>query len=566
MATSRHLLLDAQLPWADAATRREVLRLRQRGWGGGDIPAHRALRVSPVQPAKLVPASLLALLLFAAYLLLLGPLARLWVGMLEFWRGAVDLPGHVSLVPYDFYGLLRFDVPFLHYGSGLPGSALWWGGLAFVLVIGLGSFAVPLRWLPLRYVLRLLAFFQAGAQLFFGLWPWAFPYDGSGYVHGMLIADLMLISLIPVMLGFTYFVLDFSLWRKALLALLTMLHMLVLVPLQYVVHAYVIHHLSLLFMPLMFFVFGLTVNVLVFISFYAWGVSWRNPMRAEDARWAGRQNGNGNGNGNGGGNGGRGANGNGARSAAVGAALVLLAAGAGGAWGAPALTRSIEIGGAWGHYTEGYGDSDGEFLRAGLGRAERWAWRAEAGRSARFGDESLDGGLSYAHWFGKTSVTLGASSGTGDFIANRYRLDAAVSRPLAGVVTTLGYTRIQSKGENRSDGVGLGLVRYTPHWVYSAQARLDIGQPGATQSASGGVGLSYVVWRRLSIGVGYDVGNVSYQLVGPGKALVDYRGSGFNLGYSQWFDAQWGLNAKVDYGDTPFYIVRGASLGIFREW
>jgi hypothetical protein len=47
---------------------------------------------------------------------------------------------------------------------------------------------------------------------------------------------------------------------------------------------------------------------------------------------------------------------------------------------------------------------------------------------------------------------------------------------------------------------------------------------------------------------------------------VDYRSTGFNLGFSQWFGARWGLNAKVDYGDTPFYIVRGANLGVFREW
>jgi YaiO family outer membrane protein len=254
------------------------------------------------------------------------------------------------------------------------------------------------------------------------------------------------------------------------------------------------------------------------------------------------------------------------RTAVLTAFLLATLLGANAASGAPPLTRSIEAGGAWGRHTEGYGDADGQFLRFGLGRAERWTWRAETGRSARFDDQSLDGGLSYAHWFGRTSVTLGASSGTGRFIANRYRLDAAVTRPLASVITTLGYTRIQSKGENRSDGAGLSLVRYTPHWIFSAQGRLDLGQPGATHSASAGAGLSYIIWRRMSIGVGYDVGDVSYQLVGAGRALVDYRSTGFNLGYSQWFGAQWGLNARVDYGETPFYTVRGASLGIFREW
>ena len=117
----------------------------------------------------------------------------------------------------------------------------------------------------------------------------------------MLIAQLMLIALVPVVLGFTYYVLDFGVARKALLTVLTMLHMLVLVPLQYVVHAYVIHHLSLLYMPLVFFVFGLTVNVLVFVSFYSWGVSWHHPMRLEDRKWARRQGEGGNGNGDRGG-------------------------------------------------------------------------------------------------------------------------------------------------------------------------------------------------------------------------------------------------------------------------
>jgi hypothetical protein len=45
------------------------------------------------------------------------------------------------------------------------------------------------------------------------------------------------------------------------------------------------------------------VNVLVFISFFAWGMSWKNPLRTEDERWTGRGNGNGNGNGHGNGNG-----------------------------------------------------------------------------------------------------------------------------------------------------------------------------------------------------------------------------------------------------------------------
>jgi YaiO family outer membrane protein len=252
--------------------------------------------------------------------------------------------------------------------------------------------------------------------------------------------------------------------------------------------------------------------------------------------------------------------------AGLSAALLAVALGVPAAADTPPLVRSVEAGGSWGHYSNGYGDADGEFARFGLWREDRWAWKFETGRSARFGDQSLDGGLSYARWFGRTSATLGLSSGTGDYIANRYRFDASVSRPLVGVIGTLGYTRIQSKGENRSDGLGVSLVRYLPHWIVSAQGRCDWGQPGDTRSTSGGVGLSYVIWRRMSVGVGYDTGDVSYLMVGPGRALVDYHSTGWNLGYSQWFDAHWGLNARLDYGETPFYDVRGASLSLFREW
>lgn len=291
MATVRHLLLEAKPPWDDPALRRRIDKLSHQGWGGGDIAPHRALRTSPVQMREIAPAALLALGFFAGYLLLLEPLSRLWGALLDLGRGYVGLAGHVTWVRYDFYGLWRFSVPYLHFGSGLPGSGLWWSGALFTLALVVGSFLTPRRWLPLRYVLRLLAFFQIGAQIFFAFWPRAFPYEGGGYVHGMLIADLMLIALVPIVLGLTYYGLDFSLGRKVALTLMTMLHLILLVPLQYVAHAWIIHHLSLLFLPLMFFVVGLPLNVLVFIAFYSWGMSWRHGLRQDDPRWENGGNG-----------------------------------------------------------------------------------------------------------------------------------------------------------------------------------------------------------------------------------------------------------------------------------
>ena len=113
---------------------------------------------------------------------------------------------------------------------------------------------------------------------------------------------------------------------------------------------------------------------------------------------------------------------------------------------------------------------------------------------------------------------------------------------------------IRIKGFKVGGGGGKGEVNATVYLVDSTT-----GQVLASTNVVG-------THKRKALGVGYDAGDVSYLLVGPGEALVDYHGTGFNLGYSQWFDAHWGLNARLDYGETPFYTVRGASLSVFREW
>lgn len=58
-----------------------------------------------------------------------------------------------------------------------------------------------------------------------------------------------------------------------------MLHLWILIPMQYVAHAYLIHTFSLLYMPVLFLMFGLMIDVFVFIAFYAWGMSWEGALQ-----------------------------------------------------------------------------------------------------------------------------------------------------------------------------------------------------------------------------------------------------------------------------------------------
>ena len=84
-------------------------------------------------------------------------------------------------------------------------------------------------------------------------------------------------------MAFVYYIFDFSLIRKIFLTVLIMVHLAVFTPLHYLVQLYIIARFSLVFMPVLYTVFGLLLEVMVFIAFYSWGMSWKG--READSAW-----------------------------------------------------------------------------------------------------------------------------------------------------------------------------------------------------------------------------------------------------------------------------------------
>ncbi|MBD3868565.1 MAG: hypothetical protein IFK94_10620 [Acidobacteria bacterium] len=265
-----------ELNWRDE-------ELRFRGCRGGFITRHRALLFSPCDPRKLFSAVALVVAAAGLFYFFQGLVSRIWMEMMEFWTTVLRIGSGVSMVQYELGGV-PFSVPFLHVPSGLPGPFLWWAGVAGTILLVLISLLLPRKYLPVSYFLRIVAFFQASSQVFFAFWPEAFPYSTGGYVHTMLIAGMMIIPLVPVVLGFTYYMFDFSFGRKVWLTAMLMIHLVLLIPLQYVAHAWIIYHTSLLFLPLLFFVVGIPLNVLVFIAFYSWGFSWKSNLQDQQVQ------------------------------------------------------------------------------------------------------------------------------------------------------------------------------------------------------------------------------------------------------------------------------------------
>jgi YaiO family outer membrane protein len=232
--------------------------------------------------------------------------------------------------------------------------------------------------------------------------------------------------------------------------------------------------------------------------------------------------------------------------------------------------RSAEIGWSYGSFTNDLGSAHGLFLNYTMAKPGNHALRFNVGRASRFDDTSYDVGVAYTQSLpSKTDVTAGISTGTGDFIAPDYRFDLGVARPCPGLenlVLNAGYTRLESKAENYSDGYNLGAALYYGHWLLGAGYRRDYGYPGKTISTGWNLDASWYIYRKTYLGAGVNWGEASYQLLSPGVVQVDYEVDGWFIGGSQWLNDVSGINARFDHGWTPFYEIDTITVSYFREF
>jgi hypothetical protein len=262
------------LAWTPAIQPQELESLRCRGWRGGWIAPHRAFVRLRIRPWNVASGLLLAISFCAAWLLLLASAGRLWAAIFSFWARQMGLPSGVVMVPQHWAGI-RFALPYLNLRAGAADPVTWWVVAVVTLAAAAGSFFISHEALPWTYLLRFLAIIQGVTVMYFAFAAASFPHDLSGYTVSMLMFSAVLIGLVPVIFGFTFYIFDFSFLQKLALTLMTMVHLALFVPLQYALHVYLLHQ-SILYMTVLYFAFGPFLDVLVFISFYSWGMSWKS--------------------------------------------------------------------------------------------------------------------------------------------------------------------------------------------------------------------------------------------------------------------------------------------------
>jgi len=262
----------------DAERRALLARVRETGAQGGRIDPHRSIATMELGLVDVLIAIALAGAFVAVYVNSLRLVGEWWTRAFTWLAGPLGLHGAIGQRE-----TMLASVPFFTAPVGPPGILGWSVGLLLTILAGLASIPMRGRWLPLGYALRFAVAIQATALLFFAAVPAHFPYGLAEYTGGMMAIGSTIIGLVPVLYGLTLYLMDIGWTRKALLTVLTMGHLLVLVPLQYALQAALIAHASLLVLPLCFIMFGMLPEVMVIVALFGWGMSWR-PLRARGRR------------------------------------------------------------------------------------------------------------------------------------------------------------------------------------------------------------------------------------------------------------------------------------------
>lgn len=250
--------------------------LRFRSHSGRIIRRHRALRridfvvSSWLHPVLLPPIAVVSLWV------VLDPVLSAWREFLRRGLAALGLPDGVAVEPVPIAGFLHADIPYPLLETGPPEPERWAVHFAVTLAAMLGAYLFLRRHLPLAYLVWALAIVHLTALAWFHYLPAEFSHDIASHVRSGLTMNVALVFIVPWILAVALYPFDISLLHKIAGTVLICGALLVFAPMQYLLHAWLLHHESLLVMPVLFMFCGLLADVVMFIALYAWAMSWED--------------------------------------------------------------------------------------------------------------------------------------------------------------------------------------------------------------------------------------------------------------------------------------------------
>jgi len=236
------------------------------------VRPHRSITPLNVTPFLLAQAVILPLVLCG--LLLWGkPLIfDFWRDCILFWASGLDLSFSLA-TQINESGEYGLDLAAVNGANLTPGRIT----LVVTALVMLLALAASLRMkgaqLPLKYPIRIVAVIQLITVAYFWLSPAAFPYSIGRHSEELMTIGYVVMLATPVMLGVGYYILRQNLAIKLFHTALILGFFMLMVPHQVLAQAFIMQHLSVLFMPVLYICFGAVFDALVFVALYSWGVS-----------------------------------------------------------------------------------------------------------------------------------------------------------------------------------------------------------------------------------------------------------------------------------------------------
>jgi hypothetical protein len=252
---------------------RQLGTASRQGRSGDPIPEHRSFRTLSFSPSKLAVVLLLPVAFNVVTWLLLPPITSAWRTFFSFWIERLGIEGKASFIPRGPRSV-AIPLPYVELPTRMPDAETWWMTVALTVLALLAAPSIPERWLPVRYLLRVVLFIQLTALVFFVTIPAAFPYSLPQYIVSSLQTAVWFMLVIPWVHALVYYIFDFSLAQKARLTGLTLAFVAGALPFQLMVHGYLLVKGSMLLMPALYLVFGIWLLIFPCVALYGWAMSW----------------------------------------------------------------------------------------------------------------------------------------------------------------------------------------------------------------------------------------------------------------------------------------------------
>ena len=236
------------------------------------VRPHRSITPLKVTPWLLAQAIVLPLLLCLALWWAKPLLLDFWRACILFWSAGLNLP-FSRATDINEAGQYALQLSGGAQVGPLPSGLTMIVTAVVTLLALLLSFRMEHAKLPLKYPLRIVCVVQIAALLYFWFMPQAFPYSIARHSEELMTIGYIVMLAAPVMLAVGYYILNQSLAVKLFHTALILLFFAVLVPHQVLAQAFIMQHLSVLFMPVLYICFGAVLDALIFVALYSWAVS-----------------------------------------------------------------------------------------------------------------------------------------------------------------------------------------------------------------------------------------------------------------------------------------------------